>query len=42
MKATNFLGYMYLPNVVVEWLTLLLRFLEDQVSNIDPDTGYTD
>jgi hypothetical protein len=42
MKATNFLGYVYLPNVVVEWITLLLRFLEDQVSNIDPETGYTD
>jgi hypothetical protein len=30
------------PNVVVEWLTLLLRILEDPDSNIGPETGYND
>jgi hypothetical protein len=28
------------PKVVVEWLTLLLRFLEVLSSNIDPENGY--
>jgi hypothetical protein len=31
-----------LPNVVVEWLTLLLRIREVPVSNLDPETGCLD
>jgi hypothetical protein len=31
-----------LPNVVVEWLTLLLRIREVPVSNLDPETGCPD
>jgi hypothetical protein len=31
-----------LPIVLVEWLTLLLRFSEVEVSNLGPETGYTD
>jgi hypothetical protein len=30
------------PNVVVEWLTLLLRIREVPGSNLGPDTGYPD
>jgi hypothetical protein len=30
------------PNVVVEWLTLLLRIREVLGSNLGPDIGYTD
>jgi hypothetical protein len=29
-----------LPNVVVEWLILLLRILEFPASNVGPETGY--
>jgi hypothetical protein len=30
------------PNVVVEWVTLLLRVREVQHSNVGPETGYPD
>jgi hypothetical protein len=30
------------PNVVVEWLTLLLRIREISGSNLGPKTGYPD
>jgi hypothetical protein len=30
------------PNVVVEWLKLLLRIHEVQDSNLDLETGYAD
>jgi hypothetical protein len=30
------------PNVVVEWLTILLRFREFPGSNPGPKTGYAD
>jgi hypothetical protein len=30
------------PNIVVEWLTLLLRIRKVPVSNIGPETGYAD
>jgi hypothetical protein len=30
------------PNVVVEWLTLLLRIRETPGSNLGPETGYRD
>jgi hypothetical protein len=30
------------PNIVVEWLTLLLRIREIPVSNIGSKTGYAD
>jgi hypothetical protein len=30
------------PNIMVEWLALLLRIREDQVSNLDLETGYPD
>jgi hypothetical protein len=28
------------PNVMIEWLTLLLRFLEAPASNLGPMTNY--
>jgi hypothetical protein len=31
-----------LPNIVVEWLTLLLRIREVPGSNLGPQTGHTD
>jgi hypothetical protein len=35
--------FIYLkPNVVAEWLTLLLRIRQVPVSNLGPDTGYRD
>jgi hypothetical protein len=30
------------PNVVVEWLSLLLRIREVPISNFGPETGYPD
>jgi hypothetical protein len=30
------------PNVVVEWLTLLLRIRKLSGSNLGPETGYPD
>jgi hypothetical protein len=30
------------PNVVIEWLTLLLRIREVPISNVGPETGYPD
>jgi hypothetical protein len=33
---------LYSPNVVIEWLTLLLRILEVSDSNLNPETGYSD
>jgi hypothetical protein len=33
---------MYFPNVVVEWLKLLLRIREVSGSNFGPDAGYPD
>jgi hypothetical protein len=30
------------PNVVLEWLRVLLRIREVLGSNLDPETGYTD
>jgi hypothetical protein len=33
---------LYISNVVVEWLTLLLRTWEVPVSNFGPETGYPD
>jgi hypothetical protein len=32
----------FVPNVVVEWLTLLLRIWEVLGSNLGPETGYPD
>jgi hypothetical protein len=32
----------HIPNVVVEWFTLLLRVQEVPGSNLDPETGYPD
>jgi hypothetical protein len=34
--------YSVLPNVFVEWFTLLLRIQEAPGSNLGPETGYTD
>jgi hypothetical protein len=31
-----------LPNVMAEWLTIVLRIREVSISNIDPGTGYPD
>jgi hypothetical protein len=31
-----------LPNVAVQWLTLLLRMREVSGSNLGPETGYPD
>jgi hypothetical protein len=30
------------PNIVIAWLTLLLRIREVLGSNLDPETGYPD
>jgi hypothetical protein len=30
------------PNVVIEWLTILLRTSENPGSNLGPETGYPD
>jgi hypothetical protein len=35
-------SYFVLPNVVVEWLTLLLRIREVLGSNLGPENGYLD
>jgi hypothetical protein len=34
------IGCFMTPNVMVEWLTLLLRFLEAPASNLGPVTNY--
>jgi len=42
LKSSDYKFSTFTPNVVIEWLTILLRIREVPGSNLGPETGYPD